>query len=142
MMKKSEAVVIHVRRGDYLSEKNRGIYELCDMKYYDSAIDKVKKNVKNPLFFVFSDDIGWCRKSFDKSEKIVFVDDSLNTDIDDFTLMLQGKHFIIANSTFSWWAAWLNTVPNKIVISPEKWFIDAKMNQLVNNIIPIEWKKI
>lgn len=124
IMKENEnSVSIHVRRGDYLKSKYyRGI---CDIEYYSESIKYVLDNVKSPIFYVFSNDIAWCRdhfKSFMTSSKFVFINNNKGKDsYIDMQLMSVCRINIIANSSFSWWAAWLNLHPNKLVIAPKKW---------------------
>lgn len=113
------SVAIHVRRGDYV-----GIGFSIDMEYYHKAIERAKLLIENPVFYVFSDDLDFCRDFFSKYEdlKIVYVDSLVRKstqDVSEFFGMSKCKHQIIANSTFSWWAAWLNNNPNRVVIAPE-----------------------
>ena len=123
------SVSLHIRRGDYLSLPN---YCVCDEKYYTSSINYIKKKVSSPVFFVFSDDPSWCQ-SFMKQYNIPFVIVDWNQGKDsyqDMFLMTQCKHNVIANSTYSWWGAWLNMNEGKIVVAPAKWF---KSNNLSAN---------
>ena len=117
----TNSVSIHVRRGDYLLyDAYKGI---CSKEYYYRAIQFVKLHVDNPHFFIFSNDIPWCRENIDSMlEKCTFVEnpDSENNYV-DMQLMSLCKHNIIAHSSFSWWAAWLNNNPNKVVVAPDKW---------------------
>lgn len=111
------AVSIHVRRGDYSI-----IGWTLTPNYYQEAIKCIKEKINNPVFYVFSDDINWCRnyfKAFD--EKFVFVEAEKNKQpYEDMYLMSQCRNNIIANSTYSWWAAYLNNFPSKIVIAPKE----------------------
>lgn len=116
-------VSVHVRRGDYLeSELYRG---LCGIDYYSRAIDFIKKNVPNVSFLFFSNDIQWCKSNLLPllgNSKYQFVDwNKGNESYRDMQLMSYCKYNIIANSSFSWWAAYLNSNREKIVIAPEKW---------------------
>ncbi len=113
----NQSVGIHVRRGDYLSHPDIGLLELS---YYVRAVKYINNQIQTPTFYIFSDDIDWCRTNLAFIENSVFVDQTEN-EIDDFQLMQECDHNIIANSSFSWWAAWLNKNPNKIVIAPKKW---------------------
>lgn len=108
-----ENCAIHVRRGDYL--KLGRYHPVCGMDYYLAAIDRFDRDT---TFLVFSDDIEWCRSQF-IGDRFVFIEN--DNDIDDLYLMSLCQHQIIANSTFSWWAAWLNENPNKMVVAPEIW---------------------
>ena len=116
-IKSSESISIHVRRGDYSNHPEIGI---LDIEYYKKAVNYLTGKGKEPVFFVFSNDITWCEKNFSFIKNKVFVSDT-KTEIDDLWLMKNCLHNIIANSSFSWWAAWLNEHENKTVISPLKW---------------------
>jgi len=132
------SISVHIRRGDYL--KAIDIYgNICNNEYYYTAIDKFK-NINNKLFIFFSDDIDWARSEFSYLTNSVFVDwnKGSNSYIDMY-LMSKCKHNIIANSTFSWWGAYLNSNPDKKVIAPKKWF-----NSMLEdpNIIPTDWIRV
>ena len=133
------SVSIHIRRGDYI---NNSDYFSIPLSYYENAIDYIKKHVDHPTFFVFSNDLNWAKKNFIiKDASITFVDvNQGKPDWRDMQLMSLCKHNIIANSTFSWWGAWLNDNPHKIVLAPTHWdFIDPNS---VNKILPKEWVRI
>jgi hypothetical protein len=121
-MQHAEAVSMHVRRGDLASnQKYQTFYGTLSGDYYRRAVDQVKSKVNNPVFFIFSDDLPWCEEHLDFIPDKVFVDgNSGDNSYWDLYLMSRCKHHIIANSTFSWWGAWLNDNPNKIVIAPEQ----------------------
>lgn len=110
---------VHVRRGDYLKKDSLG--RICDKQYYDTAFDIIYKNIKEPYFLIFSDDAEWCKNEF-VGNNIAIIDwnNGINS-FRDMQLMSLCNHNIIANSTFSWWAAFLNNTSNKIVIAPQKW---------------------
>ncbi len=123
-IKKVESVMIHVRRGDYINNK---FFVSLPISYYMNGIKKIKEKVKNPAFFVFSDDLEWTRKNLKIEDETHYVCiNNSKTDYMELVLMSSCKHAIIANSTFSWWGEWLNNNPNKIIIYPEKWFSDSK----------------
>ena len=136
-IKNTNSVSLHIRRGDYITSTSfRGI---CSLNYYENAIKTIHKNIKNPYFFVFSNDINWCRQNFD-IENIFFIDNNKGKDsYKDMQLMSSCKHNIIANSTFSWWGAWLNNNKNKIVVAPNKWFNNVEGTC---DIIPENWYKV
>ena len=119
-IQKCNSVAVHVRRSDF--KKDRCAYHyLLDETYYKRAIEKIRASVINPVFFCFSDDMDWVKKNFGEKENFRFM--SLHTshaDIDELMLMKNCKHIIAANSTFSWWAAWLNENEDAIRIVPEK----------------------
>lgn len=127
-----DRVSIHVRRGDYLVAPHSSYHiNLAATSYYDDAI----KMFPGDKFLVFSDDIEWCRQNFVGDE---FEFSEGKTEIEDMNLMAACKHNIIANSTFSWWAAWLNNNPHKIVVVPEKWAYTDKQP----TAIPLSWIKL
>lgn len=135
----SEAVSIHVRRGDYLLSAQ---FHVCTIDYYRNAIAFFKGRLHHPTFFVFSDDMPWCMDNL-KGTEFVFCDLSQSRvePANDMRLMSLCKHHIIANSTFSWWGAWLNADDNKIVASPSVW-LNGQTADLVDDIIPEAWTKI
>lgn len=128
-----DSVSIHVRRGDRVKLTN--IMPLCDMEYYRKAL-LFFHDVKNVL--VFSDDIEWTKSTFiDKNFKIIEGE----PDYMDLYIMSMCTNNIIANSTFSWWAAWLNKNPDKLIVSPNKWFSDEYEHN-IDELIPKSWIKI
>jgi len=117
------AVSLHVRRGDYV--KNPQVlkeFGICSIDYYKRAIKHIEDSVDSPTYFVFSDDLAWVKKNLPVGEKVVYIQGENITDTEELTLMSKCKHNIIANSTFSWWGAWLNQNSNKIVVAPTPWF--------------------
>lgn len=128
-----ESVSVHIRRGDYMNLTDH--LGLCDFDYYHRAIEHIKRHVDKPKFIFFSDDISWVKENL-AEEDAVYVDWNQREDSwQDMYLMTQCKHNIVANSSFSWWGAWLNNNPDKIVIAPQKWF-----NYSSNyDILPYEW---
>ena len=137
----TNAVAIHVRRADYVNdEANYKIYSnLFKEGYYPKAVENIEKLTENPVYFIFSDDIKWCKEHFklETNASIRFVENK--SAFADFYLMSKCNHNIIANSTFSWWSAWLNNSPGKVVISPKKWFL----NEWNDSNIPVDnWVKI
>ena len=120
------AVSLHVRRGDYLHNPTAlAIHGLCSLDYYRDAIQYIKNNVSNPNFYIFSDDIAWVRNELDVDDHFTFVNNNSGSEsYNDMRLISLCKHNIIANSSFSWWGAWLNCNQNKIVVAPKKWFVD------------------
>lgn len=133
-IKFSSSVSVHIRRGDYLKNS---IYYSIPIKYYRNAIEYIEKQVENPVFYVFSDDLSWVRQNIRMDVNMVYVDiNDGNSAEFDLELMKNCKHNIIANSSFSWWGAWLNQNENKIVISPNKWvsYIDN-----LDDLLPSRW---
>jgi hypothetical protein len=141
-MIQDESVSIHVRRGDYLSKSNKNIYWTCGGEYYRDAIRYLKTRIKNPVFFVFSDDIQWVKKNFTflSESPTRFIEHGMTpSDCIDITLMRYCKHYIIANSTFGWWGAYLgNKNKNSIVIAPKKWYLKDH-SFFIRDLIPPEW---
>ena len=138
----TESVAVHVRRGDYISnsESNKTFF-VCTLDYYVSAISQIKKELKTPKFYVFSDEIDWCKENLDIEligKDAQFV--SGYQDYEDLWLMSKCKHQIIANSSFSWWAAWLNTNKDKKVIAPKNWFKNAELQN--QQIVPADWLRL
>lgn len=132
-MKSRNCVSVHIRRGDYLKQKD--LFGLCCEDYYFQAMNQIKEKVNRPEFIFFSDEIEWAKESFGEEES-VFVDWNIgNESWQDMFLMTQCKHNIIANSTFSWWGAWLNPNEGKIIVAPKKWF-EFTPNY---DILPEEW---
>ncbi len=117
------SVSLHVRRGDYaMNPETLAYHGLCDITYYDQAIELIKSKVTDPVFFIFSDDPQWVRENFKLSDKIILVSNPEYAQIDDLRLMSSCKHSIMANSSFSWWGSWLIQDPKKITIAPLKWY--------------------
>lgn len=137
-IEKVNSVSLHIRRGDYLTNT---IHNTDKEKYYGKAIEIIESKVENPVFFVFSDDMDWVTSNFKIKHPTVFIDfnDAL-TNYEDIKLMASCKHNIIANSSFSWWSAWLNENPNKIVLAPSQWFNDNTRD--TKDIIPDSWIKV
>lgn len=130
----TQSISLHVRRGDYLKHPEIGVLSL---EYYKNAVNYILTEVKNPIFYVFSNDLQWCLENFSFIENKVFVENT--TEIDDITLMTKCKHNIVANSSFSWWGAWLNQNKNKMVIAPKKWMAKNPNNY---KWIPKSWVEL
>jgi hypothetical protein len=121
-MEFQHSVAVHVRRGDYSSASYASFFGGLPETYYVEAMSMVKERVGNPVFYFFSDDIAWCKSNI-ATEGAEFVEHNSGADAyKDMLLMASCKHNIIANSTFSWWGAWLNHNPDKVVIAPKQWF--------------------
>lgn len=117
ILEECNSVCVHIRRGDYLKKQ---LYCVCDEEYFDEAIDLMKSKVSDARFFFFSDDPEWVSKKYQGDEYTVV--DMNNQDYEDLFLMYHCKHFIISNSTFSWWAQYLSENKKKIVIAPSHWY--------------------
>ncbi|SMC47925.1 alpha-1,2-fucosyltransferase [Chryseobacterium sp. YR221] len=138
-IKNTNSVSIHIRRGDYMNiAANAKIFHICDMDYYRKAIQLIKEKIDNPVFFIFTEDKEWAKDNF-KGSEFNFIEG--NSAIEDMLLMSKCKNQIIANSTFSWWAAWLNKNENKTVIAPQNWYVNF-LKDNVKYFIPGDWIKL
>ena len=116
------SVSVHIRRGDYLDPKYSGLYEgICDEAYYERAIRQMKALLPDAVFFFFSNDIGWVKEHYSGEAYVAVEGNGEDTGYADLWLMSKCRHHIIANSSFSWWGAWLNDAPDKKVIAPKRW---------------------
>ena len=132
----SNSVSIHIRRGDYV---NSDINSSLQFSYYTEAIKFINNSISNPSYFVFSDDIEWAKENI-KQERVNFIGwNKGNNSYIDMQLMSNCKHNIIANSSFSWWAAWLNSNHDKTVVAPQQWMRHLSKS---NDIIPKEWVQL
>lgn len=139
--KSTNSVSLHVRRGDYVSNKHANSYHgLAGLSYYKAAIKKVESAVHKKLtIFVFSDDLDWCRANLKFTHDVHFVDGAQKS-FDDLWLMSHCHHNIIANSSYSWWGAWLNQNKSKIIVAPKQWVQDSSVNTA--DLVPEEWIRL
>lgn len=138
-------VSVHVRRGDYVSNiKINQKFKLCDLNYYKNAVKRLKvlEPSKKLYFLIFSDDYTFIKNNFQFIKNKTLIKGDKNDPLKDLFLMMNCNHNIISNSTFSWWGAWLNKNPNKIVVTPEQWFWKEKNNFFLKDLLPNEWIKI
>jgi hypothetical protein len=143
ILKNQNTVAIHIRRSDYL--KNNSIHKALELGYYKKAIDYIRERVENPLFYFFGDDHRWILENFD-------IDNVFNTLVSnntgssshkDLFLMSQCNHIVISNSTFSWWAAYLNNNNDSIVIAPTEWYLKNQPSYFdADKLLPRSWIKI
>lgn len=135
------AVSVHVRRGDYVTHQMAAqTHGLCSLDYYKAALAQVQSWVTQPHFFVFSDDPGWTREHLPLPGPATFVDhNGPAMAFQDLRLMALCDHQITANSSFSWWGAWLNKRPDKVVVTPRQWF--AKQQNLAS-LTPDNWIRL
>ncbi len=135
----SSLVAIHVRRGDYVEdEKSKNIHLVCDVNWYRSAWNKMQSKIIKPQAIVFSDDLEWAKRELNLSGNVVFNDTDLSAPAwVDMANMSQCDHFIISNSSYSWWAAWLGKKKDKVVIAPSEWFRGKFTKDL--GVCPDEW---
>lgn len=138
-IKNVNAISLHVRRGDYLKNINLGVHGLCDLDYYAKAIAYLAAKIENPHFYLFSDDIQWVVENLKLDYPYTVVDiNGSETAYCDIELMKNCQHNIVANSSFSWWGAWLNENPQKIVIAPQRWTVE----DVKNDIVPESWVRL
>ncbi len=135
---RGNSVSVHVRRGDYASNpRTKATHGLCTLAYYDTAIRYIADHVESPEFYVFSDDVPWARKNLAFSFPAIYVDHNRGRGShNDMRLMSLCRHHIIANSSFSWWGAWLNASANKIVVAPRLWFANGACTE---DLLPATW---
>jgi hypothetical protein len=138
----ANSVGVHVRRRDYVSDPAASsAHGICSPDYYRAAVSYIRDAVKDPVFFVFSDDMELVKPELSSTGKFLFVDhNSVENGFEDLRLMSHCRHQIIANSSFSWWGAWLNPNPEKIVIAPHKWFNEYAGD--TKDLYPPGWIKI
>jgi len=138
----SNAISLHIRRGDYISNPVSFTHHgVCSLKYYHTAIDCMVKNISDPHFYIFSDDPLWVKQNLIVNYPHTYV--THNQDLQDsldLWLMSMCKHHIIANSSFSWWGAWLSNNSKKIVIAPKKWVNNPELD--IRDLIPGLWHLI
>jgi hypothetical protein len=134
LLMRRNSVAVHVRRGDYLNDDR---YGFVGEKYYRDAMDRMRHDLKNPVFIFFSDDLGWCKRYFDKLDCSFADEQEWKDDFLQLYLMSRCNHQIIANSSFSWWGAWLNQNDRKIVIRPAKPFRDQSL--VYESHYPADW---
>ncbi len=139
-MESSQSVSIHVRRGDYVTNPAAIQHGVCGLDYYKNATKYVIDHLSRAHFFVFSDDIEWSRKNLSLPGDVTYVDhNTLSTAHQDLRLMSLCKHHIMANSSFSWWGAWLNPDEQKMVVCPKQWFTDSRDT---SHLTPPEWIRL
>ena len=139
----SNSVSVHVRHGDYVTLKSANMFHgVLHLDYYKNAVGHFSKEDPNSVFFIFSDDLNWCKEHFNFISNVNYVDGSkLNVSSkEELVLMSHCRHNIIANSSFSWWAAWLNKHADKEVIAPANWFNTGQKQP--EGLIPNSWKRI
>ena len=138
-LRSCDSIAVHVRRGDYASNPLvTSIHGLCGTDYYYRAADEIRRHVREPVFFLFSDDLQWASENLDFAGETVVVDDNQGeASPEDLRLMSEARHNIVANSGFSWWGAWLNANPKKIVCAPKQWFADPAYD--ASDVVPADW---
>lgn len=139
-MASSNSVSLHVRRGNFVIQQYNNVHGVCSLDYFEKAVAEIVKRVENPEFFIFSDDHEWVRDNLKLEYPTTFVThNGPDKDYDDLRLMAACKHHINANSTFSWWGAWLSNDPDKVVVVPDK-LMKKKFNS--SDYTPADWIQI
>ena len=134
----TNSVSLHVRRGDYVSNPHAyATHGVCSIHYYEAAIKHVAERIPSPNFYIFSDDMQWVRSHLEVRHPCCYVDNNIGADsYIDMQLMSHCKHNIVANSSFSWWGAWLNRNADKLVVAPSRWFAN---NTKTPDLLPSTW---
>ncbi len=133
-IKNFNTIAVHIRRTDYLNDENSRIFNILEADYYNNCISSLSKKIEEPKFFVFSEDIIWAKENLNfGNNSVFFVSEYVKNDILEFDLMRQCNHAIIANSTFSWWAAELNEHCDKIIFAPKQYFSDLALQEKYAN---------
>jgi len=138
----SQSICLHIRRGDYVFNSNASqTHGVCNHSYYKEGVKIAAKGLKKPIVFIFSDDPDWVRKNLKLTFETFIVDaNDADNAHQDLWLMQSCQRFVIANSTLSWWAAWLSKNQEKIVVAPRKWFLSKKLDS--SDLIPPSWVRI
>jgi hypothetical protein len=151
-MKSSNSVALHIRRADFLLKRYE-FFQAVGIDYYRRALEDIQTRVANPRFFVFSDDIAWSKEQLKDIKNTTFIEHNTGANsYKDMLLMSACRNQIIANSTFSWWAAWLNNFESKIVIAPKTWFANTYLTKKlpvypcryynVRDLFPAGWIRV
>jgi hypothetical protein len=138
----SKTISVHIRRGDYITNTNANAHHgVCGMDYYERAFFYIESKISNPQYIFFSDDIEWCKENFRNKDNAFFIEDrSGKPEHEDLVLMSKCAHHIIANSSYSWWGAWLNPSASKIVVAPARW--NNAQISATNQYVPPTWKQL
>lgn len=135
------AVSIHVRRADYVTGPTTSkVHGTMPLNYYRKGIDIVTEGLPDPRFFIFSDEPQWCEQNIRSNFPTTYVSGNIGRGSEDMRLMMNCKRHIIANSSFSWWGAWLDPNPTKIVVAPRQWFKDRSRDE--RDLLPETWIRI
>jgi len=138
-LRETESVAVHVRRTDYLDHT---LTQVCGATYHSRGMDLLRSQLQNPVFHIFSDDLDWCREKFDTPDcRVVDIPGAEKDPFADLRLMSHARHNIIVNSSYSWWAAWLNRNPSQRVIAPDAWGIGGALAPIAEKAMP-DWATI
>ena len=138
-IERTNSICLNVRRTDFLKVDT---LNTTNKAYFLMAVDYLAERIENPNFFIFSDDMAWCEQNLQLGHDTVFVPHSLKGEKfgNYHRLMRACKHFIIPNSSFAWWAVWLNEHPDKMVIAPKNWFNDPNID--TSDLVPADWIRL
>lgn len=135
------SVAVHVRRGDFAEDmKMNVLHGTCPVAYYRKAAEYIEERVKAPNYFIFSDDPEWVKENLDFHDPAILISHNEYYPQDDLFLMSLCKHFIIANSAFSWWGAWLSDFEGKFIVAPKQWYADPAYNNEFQ--LPKTWVRL
>jgi len=142
-MQECTSVSVHIRRGDYVNNPQAALFHgNCGIDYYYRCASAISEIHQHPHFFVFSDDPEWARKNFRPPQATTFIDHNGPEEAhEDIRLMSLCQHHIIANSSFSWWGAWLSENPDKAVFAPKRWLAAKGLENKTDEIVPSSWKR-
>ena len=138
------SISVHIRRGDYVKvSSNLKHHGICSLAYYQIAMREISQKVDQPVFYFFSDDIKWVKENIKCDWPTRYVEHNTGEQsFEDMRLMSHCKHHVIANSSFSWWGAWLNPNKDKIVIVPKPWFNEPEREKETIDLIPANWIRL
>jgi hypothetical protein len=142
-IRQTESVMLHIRRGDYIHSPSTAKHHgALGLNYYLEAIDSILRLKPNAHFFIFSDDLLWAKEHLPKDVRIIFVENSLKIDdaAQELQLMRACKNHIVANSSLSWWGAWLRNEPGGLVFAPNRWVNNKRLN--LDDLLPENWRRI
>ncbi len=132
------SISLHIRRGDFADKKNLELHGIIPLSFYEKAVEHIIQKTGEAHVYIFSDDIAWVQNNWQGNNATTYVSDQITHNAaEDFYLLTQCRHNVIANSTFSWWAAYLNNYPDKIVVAPRKWYKVAVYNS--KDVYPPAW---
>jgi len=141
LMDDCESISVHVRRGDYLTNKKTlKIHGVCSYDYYKKAVEIMRLKYGSVRFFIFSNDAVWAKKNLDFGSNAVFITGNEESPEIDLHLMARCRHHILANSSFSWWGAWLGKNLNQCVVAPKPWFDNKRM--FATDLLPSSWIEV
>lgn len=139
----SVSVSVHIRRGDYVSDQSAyNTHGVCSLEYYFAAIQYFEECYPEVDFYIFSDDIDWIKENLKVKRAQYITSEQTRFAGEDIYLMSQCDHNIVANSSFSWWGAWLNDNSSKEVIAPQQWYADSDMQRLSKTLVPDSWVRL